>query len=107
MFCMFPDSKSEWKKGATGQSFIQKGIASYRIGTLVPLQKLFCRLKNQFFWMQIIFLSGTKCLWLAQYVTKFLGWLKTFGPAQNILGPVKGQGISVIGSQSSAQYKKK
>jgi hypothetical protein len=24
-----------------------------------------------------------------------LGWLKTFGPAQNILGPVKGQGISL------------
>ena len=43
--------------------------------------------------MQIIFLSGTKCLWLAQYVNKFLDWLKKFGPAQNILGPVKGQGI--------------
>ena len=39
--------------------------------------------------MQIIFLSGTKCLRLAQYVNKFLGWLKKFGPAQNILGPVK------------------
>ena len=25
---------------------------------------------------------------------KFLGWLKKFGPAQNNLGPVKGQGIS-------------
>ena len=25
---------------------------------------------------------------------KFLGWLKKFGMAQNILGPVKGQGIS-------------
>ena len=24
---------------------------------------------------------------------KFLGWLKTIGVAQNILGPVKGQGI--------------
>jgi hypothetical protein len=24
-----------------------------------------------------------------------LGWLKKFGLAQNILGPVKGQGISV------------
>ena len=34
MFCMFPDSKSEWKKGATGQSFIRKEISSYRIGTL-------------------------------------------------------------------------
>ena len=36
MFCMFPDSKSEWKKGATGQSFIPKEITSYRIGTLIP-----------------------------------------------------------------------
>ena len=35
MFCMFPDSKSECKKWATGQSFIQKEITSYRIGTLV------------------------------------------------------------------------
>ena len=24
---------------------------------------------------------------------KFLDWLKKFGPPQNILGPVKGQGI--------------
>ena len=35
MFCMFPDSKSEWKKWATGQSFIRKEIITYRIGTLV------------------------------------------------------------------------
>ena len=27
---------------------------------------------------------------------KFLGWLKKFGPSQNILGPVKGHGISVL-----------
>jgi hypothetical protein len=27
---------------------------------------------------------------------KFLGWLKKFGPAQNILGPVKGQGIDAV-----------
>ena len=28
--------KSEWKKGATSQSFIRKEITSYRIGTLIP-----------------------------------------------------------------------
>ena len=61
--------------------------------TLVPLQKLVCWHKNQFYWMQTIFLSGTKGLWLPQYVNKFLVWHKKFGPAQNILGPVKGQGI--------------
>ena len=44
--------------------------------------------------MQIIFLSGTKFLRLPQCVNKFLVWHKKFGPAQNILGPVKGQGIS-------------
>ena len=59
---------------------------------LVPLQKLLCRHKNQFYWMQIIFLSGTKYLWQAQYINKFLVRYKKFGPAQNILGPVKGQG---------------
>ena len=44
--------------------------------------------------MQIIFLPGTKCLWLPQYVNKFLVWHKKFGPSQNILGPVNGQCIS-------------
>ena len=63
---------------------------------LVPLQKLLCRHKNQFYWMQIIFLSDTKCLWLPQYVNRFLVWHKKFGPAQHILGPVKGQGIRNI-----------
>ena len=27
---------------------------------------------------------------------KFLCWFKKFGPARNILGPVKGQGINVL-----------
>ena len=39
---------------------------------LVPLQKLLCRHKNQFYWIQTIYLSGTKCLWLPHYVNKFL-----------------------------------
>ena len=46
--------------------------------------------------MQIIFLYGTKCLRLPQNVYKFLVWHKKFGPAQNILEPVKGQGIIVL-----------
>ena len=61
---------------------------------LVPLQKLLCWHKNQFYWMQIIFLSGTKCLWLPQYINICLVWHKRFGPAQNILGPVKGQSMN-------------
>ena len=47
--------------------------------------------------MQIIFCSGTKCLQLAQNVNKFLVHQKKFGLAQNILGPVKGQGINPYG----------
>ena len=46
----------------------------------------------------------TECkssFYLAQYVNKFWGWLKKFGPAQNILGPVKGQG----NKQCLGQYK--
>ena len=69
----------------------------------MPLQKLLCQLKNQFYWMQIIFLSGTKCLWLPQIVNKFLVWHKKFGPARNILGPIKGQGISGLKHLTSHQ----
>ena len=43
--------------------------------------------------MQIIFFSGTKCFVTATVLNKFLVWHKKFGPTQNILGPVKGQGI--------------
>ena len=55
-----------------------------------------CRHKNQFYWMQIVFLSATKGLWLPQYVNIILVSHKKFGPAQNILGTVKGQGIREI-----------
>ena len=71
---------------------------------LVPLQKLLCWHKNQFYWMQIIFLSGTKCLWLPKYVNKFLVWHKKFGPAQNILGPVKGEGIRSIDNKTFKEF---
>ena len=42
---------------------------------------------------KIGFCAGTKYFEEALNAIKFLEWLKTFGPAQNILGPVKGQGI--------------
>ena len=31
-----------------------------------------------------------------QYINKFLVWLKIFGQAQNIFGPVKGQGNNLM-----------
>ena len=46
--------------------------------------------------MKIILWSGTKNLGLVQYVNQFLVWHKKFGPTQNVLGPVKGQGISQL-----------
>ena len=51
--------------------------------------KTFVLAQKKFYWMQIIFLSGTKCLWQPQYANKFLARHKKFGPAQNILGPVQ------------------
>ena len=78
MFCASPNFLSQ-PKNLTAFSASSK--------TFVPAKK------KHFYWIQIIFLSGTKCLWLTQYVNKFLVWHKRFGPAQNIFGPVKGQGI--------------
>ena len=38
------------------------------------------------------FCAGTKVFQEAPNAIKFLNWLKKFGPVQNILGPVEGQG---------------
>ena len=46
--------------------------------------------------MEIIFCSGTNNLGLGQYVNECLVWHQTFGPSQNILGRVEGQGISLL-----------
>ena len=41
------------------------------------------------------FCARTKVFEKALNPVKFLDWLKNFGPAQNILGPLKGRGINV------------
>ena len=41
------------------------------------------------------FCAVTKVFEDALNAVKFLGWLKKFVPAQNTLGPVKGQGINM------------
>ena len=56
---------------------------------LVPLQKLLCWHKNQFYWMQIIFLSGTKCLWLPQCGKNFLVWHKKIWTSPKHFGTYK------------------
>ena len=48
-----------------------------------------------------IFCAGTKVFEEALNAVKFLDWLKEFGPAQNILGHVKGQDIRAFFSQSN------
>ena len=47
----------------------------------MPLQKLLCQQKTQFYWMQTIFLSGTICKYI-------FGPSQKYGPAKNILGLV-------------------
>ena len=49
-------------------------------------QKLCARQKDDLHSVKLVFVPAVK----------FLGWLKIFGPAQNILGPVKGQGINLF-----------
>ena len=55
---------------------------------------IMCQTKRWFAFSTIGFCAGTKVFEEALNAFKFLGWLKIFGPAKNILGPVKGQGIS-------------
>ena len=61
---------------------------------VVAVKNILCQTKRWFAFSKVSFCAGTKVFEEALYVVKFLGWLKKFGPAQNILGPVKGQGIS-------------
>ena len=48
-----------------------------------------------FAFSKIGFCAGAKIFEEPLNAVKFLGCLKNFGLAQNILGPVKGQGISL------------
>ena len=61
---------------------------------IVVVTNILCQTKRWFAFSKIGFCAGTKVFEEALNAVKFLGWLKKFGPAQNILGPVKGQGIN-------------
>ena len=50
--------------------------------------------KDELHTVKLFFVPAQKFLKGHKMQYKFFGWLKKFGPAQNILGPVKGQGIS-------------
>ena len=60
---------------------------------IVAVTNILCQTKRWFAFIKIGFCAGTKGFEEALNAVKFLGWLKKFGPAQKILGPVKGQGI--------------
>ena len=57
---------------------------------IVAVTNILCQTNRPFAFSKIGFCAGTKVF----DAVKFLGWLKKFGLAQNILGPVKGQGTS-------------
>ena len=59
---------------------------------LVPVQTIFV-LSQKLKKMEKMFWSITKSLGLAQYVNRILVLHKKLGQAQNIVGPIKGQGI--------------
>jgi hypothetical protein len=58
---------------------------------IVAVTNILCQTKFR----KIGFCAGTKVFEEALNAVKFLYWIKKFGPAQNILGPVKGQGIRI------------
>ena len=60
---------------------------------IVTVTNILCQTKKWFAFSKIVFCAGTKVFEEALSAVKFVGWLKKFGPAQNILQPVKGQGI--------------
>ena len=60
---------------------------------IVAVTNILCQTKRWFAYSKIGFCAITKVFEEAINAVKFLGWLKKFGPAQNILGLVKGQDI--------------
>ena len=60
---------------------------------IVAVTNILCQTKRLFAFSKIGFFATTKFF---EEAVKFWGWLKKFVPAQNILGPVKGQGISCV-----------
>ena len=60
---------------------------------IVAVTNILCQPKKGFAFNIIGFCASTKVFGEALNAVKFFGWVKKFGPAQNILGAVKGKGI--------------
>ena len=63
---------------------------------ILTVTNILLQTKRWFAFSKIGFCAGTKVVEEALDAFKFLGWLKNFGPAQNILGPIKWQGIKTL-----------
>jgi len=60
---------------------------------IVQVTNILCQTRRWFAFSEIVFLAGTKVFEEALNAVKFWDWLKKFGPAQNILWPVKERSI--------------
>ena len=89
MPCPFTGPKMFWY----GLNFLRQTKNLFHI---VAVTNILCQTKIWFAFSKIVFCAGTKLFEEALNAIKFSGWLKKFGPAQNILGPVKGQGIRIL-----------
>ena len=68
---------------------------------IVPVTNILCQTKRWFAFRKIGCCASVKVFEEALNAVKFLGWLKIFGPAQNILRPVKGQGKGISASSET------
>ena len=86
-----------YSQRSCGQFSDHRVVASDQkyIYILYQSQTFFARPKDDLNSVKLVFVLAQKFLEEALNAIKFLKWLKTFGPAQNILGPVKGQSISI------------
>ena len=90
MPCPFTGPKMFW----AGPNFF---VPDQKFIYILWQSQTFCaRQKDDLHSVKFVFVSAQKVLKRHLNAVKFLGWLKKFGPAQNILGSVKGQGIRIL-----------
>ena len=74
------------------QNFLQTyALSFYRSQTVLGWSKFFCKIKDLF-----TFCGSHKLFWRGTKCSQILVLAQKFGPAQNVLGPVKGQGIRAL-----------
>jgi hypothetical protein len=76
-------------------SFYTLVLSFYRSQNVLGWSKIFVPDQKSYLHFVAVtnILCQTKVFEMALNAVKFLGWLNKFGSAQNIFGPVKGQGI--------------